>query len=95
VKLLEEVSEEIFLISWSAFQSLRVILIAKKQNLAQQSAKTLIDITVTETDTDDSKTTEEAEEVIVFDMKKIEQRQNSLVGSRSNSLIKRNRQHRR
>jgi hypothetical protein len=97
VKLLEEVSEELFLICWSTFQSLRMILIAKKQNLAQQSAKTLIDISsVIDTDYDDSLTTEEAEEVIVFDMKKIEQRQNSIVGSqRSNSLVKRNRTHKR
>ncbi len=97
VKLLEEVSEEIFLIFWSTFQSLRMILIAKKQNLAQQSAKTLIDLSnVIDTDPENSKNTDEAEEVIVFDMKKIEQRQNSIVGGqRSNSLVKRNRHFKR
>jgi hypothetical protein len=33
-KILEEVSEEILLIAWSAFQSMRIFLIVKKQNLA-------------------------------------------------------------
>jgi hypothetical protein len=35
VHIFEEVSEEILLISWSLFQSLRMIFIAKKQTLAQ------------------------------------------------------------
>jgi hypothetical protein len=39
----EEVSEEILLVAWSVFQTFRLIFIAKKQKLAQQSAKTLID----------------------------------------------------
>lgn len=34
VVIFEEVSEEILLISWSLFQSLRLIFIAKKQKLA-------------------------------------------------------------
>jgi len=34
-KALEEVSEELLLIIWSVFQAFRMIMIAKKQNLAQ------------------------------------------------------------
>eukprot|EP00347_Sterkiella_histriomuscorum_P015808 403355606 len=41
--LIEELSEEVLLIVWSVFQIFRMIFIAKKQNLAQQNARTLID----------------------------------------------------
>lgn len=37
-----EGTEEILLVLWSVWQMLRIILIAKKQRLAKQSAKTLI-----------------------------------------------------
>jgi hypothetical protein len=43
ILIFEEISEEILLIAWSLFQTLRIIFIAKKQKLAQQNAKTLID----------------------------------------------------
>lgn len=50
-----------------------MILIVKKQNLAHQSAKTLIDfININENDSADMKNSEDGEEVIVFDMKQIE-----------------------
>lgn len=42
---LEELSEIILLVVWALFQTLRVIFIAKRQRLAQQSAKTLINFT--------------------------------------------------
>ena len=42
---LEEVGEIILLVIWALFQTLRVIFIARRQRLAQQSAKTLIDFT--------------------------------------------------
>lgn len=77
VKILEEISEEIFLIMWSAFQSLRMLLIVKKQKMASQSAKSSIDFTLDiDTEVDENKDGSDPEEVIVFDMKKIEQKQN-------------------
>ena len=42
-RILEEISEEIFLIVWSTFQTLRMVLIVKKQKIAQSSAKALIE----------------------------------------------------
>lgn len=41
----EDLSEIVLLLIWAFFQLLRVIFIAKRQRLAQQSAKTLIDFT--------------------------------------------------
>ena len=62
---------------WSAFQSLRMLLIVKKQKMASQSAKSSIDFTLDiDTEVDESKDGSDPEEVIVFDMKKIEQKQN-------------------
>jgi hypothetical protein len=82
--IFEEVSEEILLITWSVFQTLRIIFIAKKQNLAQQSAKTLIDFTnIIDTEAGDGihsaryqlppqQDKKTGDEVIVFDMKQLE-----------------------
>ena len=71
--LLEELSEEVLLIIWSVFQTLRMIFIAKKQNLAQQSAKTLIDFSnIMDTEMNGSNK-QGYDEVIVFDMKQMEQ----------------------
>lgn len=42
---IEEVGEIALLAVWAAFQTLRVIFIAKRQRLAQQSANQLIDFT--------------------------------------------------
>ena len=53
IVLIEELSEEVLLIVWSVFQIFRMIFIAKKQNLAQQNARTLIDFSnVLESDRD-------------------------------------------
>ena len=41
----EEISEELLLVAWSIAQSLRMIVIARKQQMAIRSAKTLIDFT--------------------------------------------------
>ena len=41
-RFLEEVGEEIILLIWSVFQTLRIVLIFKKQKMANQSAHTLI-----------------------------------------------------
>ena len=85
VHIFEEVSEEILLISWSLFQSLRMIFIAKKQTLAHQSAKTLIDFSnILDTEAGDqfhqgggkggvAGNNNSGDEVIVFDMKQMEQ----------------------
>jgi hypothetical protein len=76
--IFEEVSEEILLIGWSLFQTLRMIFIAKKQKLAHQSAKTLIDFSNIGLDTEAGEIHNEdhvahnVDEVIVFDMKKVE-----------------------
>lgn len=76
VKIFEEVSEELILVFWSIFQTLRMILIIKKQNLAHQSAKTLIDfVNLNDNEITGAKNSEDGEEVIVFDMKQMEQRQ--------------------
>jgi hypothetical protein len=87
--IFEEVSEEILLVAWSLFQTLRMIFIAKKQKLAQQSAKTLIDFSnIMDTDmgngieiissargaTSKQMDGNNHEEVIVFDMKQMEQK---------------------
>ena len=73
--IFEEVSEEILLVAWSLFQTLRMIFIAKKQKLAQQSAKTLIDFSnIMDTEAGEQQRAEPHEEVIVFDMKQMEQR---------------------
>ena len=42
---LRQASEIALLVIWALFQTVRVIFIAKRQRLAQQSAKTLIDFT--------------------------------------------------
>ena len=42
LKKFGEMSEEFWLVAWGICQTLRMILIAKKQKMAQQSAKTLI-----------------------------------------------------
>jgi hypothetical protein len=86
--IFEELSEEILLVAWSLFQTLRMIFIAKKQKLAQQSAKTLIDFSnIMDTDIGDPQMTGrlpnaisgvnegQNDEIIVFDMKQMEQRQ--------------------
>ena len=84
--LLEELSEEVLLIIWSVFQTLRMIFIAKKQNLAQQSAKTLIEFSnIMDTEMNGSNK-QGYDEVIVFDMKQMEQNvKNQMVGASSNS----------
>jgi len=41
----EPISEELLLIAWSVFQSLRMLMIARKQRAAIRSAKNLIDFT--------------------------------------------------
>lgn len=48
----EEASEEALIVLWCVWQTLRMILIAKKQRLARQSAKTLIDFENLVVDTD-------------------------------------------
>lgn len=59
-----------------------MLFIAKKQRLAQQSAKTLIDFTnIVDTDINGSQK-QGYDEVIVFDMKQMEQKvKNQMVGS--------------
>ena len=47
-----ETSEEFMLVSWAIWQTLRMILIVKKQKQAQQSAKTLINFDNVILDTD-------------------------------------------
>ncbi|CDW76785.1 UNKNOWN [Stylonychia lemnae] len=84
--LFEELSEELLLIVWSVFQILRMIFIAKKQNQAIQNARTLIDFShVLESEgggqgydgqrnMDYLEKGGQPDEVIVFDMKNMEQR---------------------
>lgn len=52
IKGLEEASEEGLIVMWCIWQTLRMILIAKKQRLARQSAKTLINFENIVVDTD-------------------------------------------
>ena len=52
IKGLEEASEEGLIVMWCIWQTLRMILIAKKQRLARQSARTLIDFENIVVDTD-------------------------------------------
>lgn len=52
IKGYQAISEEALLVTWSIWQTLRMILIAKKQRLAQQSAKTLINFENIVLDTD-------------------------------------------
>lgn len=52
VKGFEEATEEGLIVMWCVWQTLRMILIAKKQRLARQSAKTLIDFDNVIIDTD-------------------------------------------
>ena len=52
VKGFEEGSEEALIVMWCIWQTLRMVLIAKKQRLARQSAKTLIDFENLVVDTD-------------------------------------------
>lgn len=97
---LEEVSEIVLLAIWALFQTLRVIFIAKRQRLAQQSAKTLIDFThniiVVDSEVNpnhrhnDSHSTDRpknaVDEVIVFDMKQSDHT-NKLKNSGSGKVI--------
>ncbi len=72
LKLVEEVSEELFFALWPAWQLARLILFFRRQREATQSAKTLVDFTnVMESEMDAGGN----EEIIVFDMKQIEQQQ--------------------
>ena len=52
IKGFEEAGEEALIVMWCIWQTLRMILIAKKQRLARQSAKTLIDFENLVVDTD-------------------------------------------
>ena len=52
IKGFEEASEEVLIVMWCIWQTLRMILIAKKQRLARQSAKTLINFENCIVDTD-------------------------------------------
>jgi hypothetical protein len=87
---LSQASEIALLVIWALFQTVRVIFIAKRQRLTQQSAKTLIDFThnIINIETEaggggnnnESRPTgrpslaaKAADEVIVFDMKQMEQ----------------------
>jgi hypothetical protein len=72
----EEISEELLLVAWSIAQSLRMIVIARKQQMAIRSAKTLIDFTNIGIETEvldmqgrpaGDNVEIELEEVIVFD----------------------------
>ena len=92
----EEISEELLLVAWSVAQSLRMIVIARKQQMAIRSAKTLIDFTNIglETEVLDMQGRSvgagehveiELEEVIVFD-DEARERAGSITGSsKSNS----------
>lgn len=51
-KAIGETSEEVMLVAWAVWQTLRMILIVKKQKQAQQSAKTLINFDNVILDTD-------------------------------------------
>jgi hypothetical protein len=51
-KAIGEASEELMLVAWAFWQTLRMILIVKKQKQAQQSAKTLINFDNVILDTD-------------------------------------------
>lgn len=51
-KTIGETSEEFLLVAWAVWQTLRMILIVKKQKQAQQSAKTLINFDNVILDTD-------------------------------------------
>jgi hypothetical protein len=93
---LRQASEIALLVVWALFQTIRVIFIAKRQRLAQQSAKTLIDFThniinvETEVPHNESRQTgrpslaKASDEVIVFDLKSMEQ---NLRGPLGNSKI--------
>ena len=93
---LRQASEITLLVVWALFQTIRVIFIAKRQRLAQQSAKTLIDFThniinvETEVPHNESRQTgrpslaKASDEVIVFDLKSMEQ---NLRGPSGNSKI--------
>ncbi len=73
LKFVEEISEELFFVVWAVWQYLRLFLFIKKQRLAQASAKSLVDLThVIESEADDKR-----EEIIVFDMKNVEQQRYS------------------
>lgn len=97
------------LVFWSLFQTARVIFIAKRQRLAQLSAKTLIDFThniiVVETEANNEVNhglnsdrvrdkssqggySKHADEVIVFDMKKIDQKPIKGVANHHRILVK-------
>lgn len=51
-KKVDEVSEELMLVGWAVWQTLRMVLIVRKQKEAQQSAKTLINFDNVILDTD-------------------------------------------
>jgi len=96
-RILEEISEEIFLIVWSTFQTLRMVLIVKKQKIAQSSAKAVIefDDEAAYTTLDISTSNDDEQEVIVFDMKKFEEKQSDFACSRTNTLHKRHKKSKR
>jgi len=94
---LRQASEIALLVVWALFQTVRVIFIAKRQRLAQQSAKTLIDFThnIINVETEvpahnESRQTgrpslaKASDEVIVFDLKAMDQ---NLRGPTGNSKI--------
>ena len=70
----EYISEEILLVAWSIAQSLRMIIIARKQRQALRSAKNLIDFSNIGFDTERVERSQQpkspggVEEEIVFDM---------------------------
>ena len=52
VKGFQEASEEALIVMWCIWQTLRMVIIAKKQRLARQSAKNLINFETIDVDTD-------------------------------------------
>jgi len=71
VKVFEEVTEEVLFVVWAVWQYLRLFMFIKKQQVAFQNAKTLIDLTsAIETEKDAN-----GDERIVIDMRKMEQKQ--------------------
>ena len=76
MKILGEVLEEVFFVLWAAWQYLRIIITSLKQKQAAQNAKNLIDFTnVMESEfVGDGDGQGDGEEVIVFDLKKMDQK---------------------
>ena len=84
----EEISEELLLVAWSVAQSLRMIVIARKQRMAIRSAKTLIDFTNIGLETEvldgqgrpvgEPEVEVELEDVVAFDNQSSRRESNSL-----------------